>query len=120
MVEVLAWLADPTHWSGSDGIPSRVAQHLALSGVALLVAVVVALPLGLVLGHTGRGGWLLINVANVGRALPSLAVLALVLPLVFRLGLGLGFWPTVFMLVPLGAPMILVNSYVAVSTVDRD
>ncbi len=120
MPDILAWLADPAHWSGSDGIPSRVAQHLALSAVALIVAVILALPLGLVLGHTGRGAWLLINAANVGRALPSLAVLALVLPLVFRLGLGLGFWPTVFMLVPLGVPLILINSYVAVRAVDRD
>jgi osmoprotectant transport system permease protein len=120
MVGVFAWLSAPVHWSGSDGIPARVAQHLALSGTALLVAMVIALPLGLALGHTGRGAWLLINAANVGRALPSLAILALVLPLVFRLGLGLGFWPTVFMLVPLGLPLILVNSYVAVSTVDRD
>src|SRR4051794_13534854 len=120
MDAVLAWLANPVHWSGSDGIPARVVQHLALSGTALFVAVVVALPLGLVLGHTGRGAWLLINAANVGRALPSLAILALVLPLVFRLGLGLGFWPTVFMLVPLGVPLILINSYVAVRAVDRD
>jgi osmoprotectant transport system permease protein len=120
MPDILAWLADPAHWAGSDGIPSRVVQHLALSGVALLAAVVIGLPLGLALGHTGRGAWLLINAANVGRALPSLAVLALVLPLVFRLGLGLGFWPTVFMLVPLGVPLILINSYVAVRAVDRD
>src|SRR5437867_5224414 len=118
LIAVLGWLSDPVHWAGSDGIPSRVAQHLALSGAALLVATVVALPLGLALGHTGRGAWLLINAANVGRALPSLAILALVLPLVFRLGLGLGFWPTVFMLVPLGVPLILINSYVAVRAVE--
>ncbi len=62
----------------------------------------------------------MINVANIGRALPSLAILALVLPVAFRFGLGLGFWPTVLMLVPLGIPLILINSYVAVSTVDQD
>jgi osmoprotectant transport system permease protein len=117
---VAAWLVDPAHWAGSDGIGARVAQHLALSGTALGISLLLALPLGVVLGHTGRGGWLAINVANVGRALPSLAILALVLPLVFRLGLGLGFWPTVFMLVPLGVPLILVNGYIAVRAVDRD
>lgn len=117
---VVAWLVDPTHWAGSDGIGARVLQHLALSGTALGISLLVALPLGVVLGHTGRGGWLAINVANVGRALPSLAILALVLPLVFRLRLGLGFWPTVFMLVPLGVPLILVNGFVAVRAVDRE
>jgi osmoprotectant transport system permease protein len=117
---VAAWLVDPAHWTGSDGIGARVAQHLALSGTALGFSLLLALPLGVVLGHTGRGAWLAINVANVGRALPSLAILALFLPLVFRLGLGLGFWPTVFMLVPLGAPLILMNAYVAVRAVDRD
>ncbi len=116
----LGWLADPAHWTGSDAVQARVLEHLALSGTALAVALAIALPLGLALGHTGRGAWLVINVANVGRALPSLAILALVLPLVFRLRLGLGFWPTVFMLVPLGAPMVLLNSFVAVREVDRD
>jgi osmoprotectant transport system permease protein len=118
--DVIGWLLDPAHWSGSDGIGARVLQHLALSGTALAISLALALPLGLALGHSRRGAWLVINVANVGRALPSLAILALVLPLVFRLHLGLGFWPTVFMLVPLGVPLILVNSYVAVRAVDRD
>jgi osmoprotectant transport system permease protein len=60
------------------------------------------------------------NVANVGRALPSMALLALALPLAFALNLGLGFWPTFLALVPLGLPPILTNSYVAVSEVDVD
>jgi osmoprotectant transport system permease protein len=58
--------------------------------------------------------------ANVGRALPSMALLALALPLAFALNLGLGFWPTFLALVPLGLPPILTNSYVAVSEVDAD
>jgi osmoprotectant transport system permease protein len=120
LASVVAWLADPANWQGADGIPTRMVQHLALSGVAVLIAVAVALPAGVLLGHARRGAGVVINVANVGRALPSLAILALVLPLSFRLGLGLGFWPTVLMLVPLGIPLVLINSYVAVSTVDRD
>ena len=117
---VIGWLASPAHWAGSDGIGARVLQHLALSGTALAIAVAVAMPLGLYLGHTGKGALLVINVANAGRALPSLAVLALVLPLVFRLHLGLGFWPTVFMLIPLGVPLILLNCYVALRSVERE
>jgi osmoprotectant transport system permease protein len=120
VVAVLAWLFEPAHWQGSDGIPARLAEHMLVSGVALAVCTAVALPAGVVLGHTGRGGFLVINVANVGRALPSLAVLALALPVAFALGLGLGFWPTLLALVPLGIPPILTNSYVGVREVDPD
>lgn len=72
------------------------------------------------LGHTGRGAQMVINALNVGRALPSLAILAFALPLSFWLGLGLGFWPTVLMLVPLGVPLILINCYGAIRSVDRE
>ena len=67
-----------------------------------------------------RGGFLAINVANFGRALPSMALLALMLPFALSLKLGLGFWPTFLALVPLGIPPVLTNSYVAVREVDRD
>src|ERR671933_2506712 len=120
LASVAAWLASPTHWVGSDGIPTRIGEHLLLSGLATLVAVLVALPLGIFFGHTGRGGFFAVNVANLGRALPSIALLALALPVAFALKLGLGFWPTFLALVPLGIPAILTNSYVAVREVDRD
>ncbi|MBV9322699.1 MAG: ABC transporter permease [Chloroflexi bacterium] len=117
---VAAWLAAPEHWTGSDGIPNRVAEHLLISGVTVLAAVLIALPIGVWAGHTGRGGFLAINIANLGRAMPSLALLALMLPLALTLKLGLGFWPTFFALVPLGIPPVLTNSYVAVRGVDQD
>lgn len=117
---VLAWLLDPAHWQGWDGIPTRVGEHLWLSAVALACAVALGLPPGVALGHGGRGGFVAINVANIGRALPSLALLALALPVSFALGLGLGFWPTMLALVPLGVPPILTNSYVAIRAVDPD
>jgi osmoprotectant transport system permease protein len=117
---VAAWLASPQHWTGSDGIPNRVAEHLVLSGVTLAAAVLIALPIGVWAGHTGRGGFLAINVANLGRAMPSLALLALMLPIALAFKLGLGFWPTFFALVPLGIPPVLTNSYVAVRGVDPD
>ena len=120
MSSVVRWLTDQAHWQGSDGIPTRIAEHLTLSGLAVAVAVVIALPVGVVLGHVGRGGFLAINVANIGRALPSMAILAFALPLAFAFGLGLGFWPTFLALVPLGIPPILTNSFVAVREVDRD
>ena len=117
---VVAWLTDPAHWQGSDGIPTRIAEHLWVSGVAVALAAAIALPIGIGLGHTGRAGFAAINMTNIGRALPSMALLALALPLAFSLGLGLGFWPTLFAMVPLGIPPILTNSYVAIREVDRD
>lgn len=118
--EVARWFADPEHWQGPHGIPVRILEHLELSGLAVSVALVIAAPIALYLGHTGRGGFIAINVANIGRALPSLALLALGLVVAISLGLGLGFWPTMFALVPLAIPPIMTNVYVAVREVDRD
>ncbi len=120
LADVGGWLADPAHWQGSDGIPNRLAEHVWLSAASLFVAVLIALPIGLWLGHSGRGQTLVINLANVGRALPSLALLALALPLAFALGLGLGFWPTMLAMIPLGIPPILTNTYVGIRAVDPD
>jgi osmoprotectant transport system permease protein len=120
LFEVFTWLTAPEHWAGSDGIPNRIGEHLLLSVLTTGVAVLIALPIGVIAGHTGRGGFLAVNVANLGRALPSLALLALMLPVALSLKLGLGFWPTFLALVPLGIPPVLTNSYVAVREVDRD
>ena len=120
LASVVAWFADPAHWRGDDGIPIRVVEHLQLSGLAVGIGAAIALPLGLYLGHTGRGGFIAINVANIGRALPSLALIALGLVASIALGLGLGFWPTLFALVPLAIPPILTNTFVAMRAVDRD
>jgi osmoprotectant transport system permease protein len=120
LVALVRWLTDPVNWQGSHGIPIRVLEHVELSGLCVLAALVIAMPIALYLGHTGRAGFIAINVANIGRALPSLALLALGLVIAISLGLGLGFWPTVFALVPLAIPPILTNSYVAIREVDRD
>jgi osmoprotectant transport system permease protein len=117
---VLAWLADPAHWQGSDGIPVRVLEHLELSGAALLVAGAIALPLGLLIGHTGRGAFLAINLANVGRAIPSIAILGLALPFTIQIFHQLEFWPTFITLVVLGVPPILTNAYVGIREVDPE
>jgi osmoprotectant transport system permease protein len=118
--DLVHWLTDPANWQGSHGIPVRVFEHIELSAISVLVALLIAMPIALYLGHTGRAGFVAINVANVGRALPSLALLAFGLVIAISLGLGLGFWPTVFMLVPLAIPPILTNAYVAIREVDRD
>lgn len=120
LTSVVAWFAEPRHWQGSDGIPIRVVEHLELTALSVGVAACVALPLGLYLGHTGRAAFVAINLANLGRALPSLAILAFALPVSFALGLGLGFWPTFMAMVPLAIPPILTNSFVAIRGADRD
>jgi osmoprotectant transport system permease protein len=118
--DVARWFADPEHWQGPHGIPVRVLEHVELSGLAVAVALLIAAPIALYLGHTGRGGFIAINVANIGRALPSLALLAFGLVVAIALGLGLGFWPTMFALVPLAIPPIMTNTYVAVREVEAD
>ena len=120
LVEVVRWFGDPAHYRGSDAVQTRIVEHLQLSALPVMIALVIALPVGLYLGHTGRFAFLAVSVANIGRALPSLALLALALIPVLSLGLGLGFWPTVVGLVPLGIPPILTNAYVAIRNVDRD
>jgi len=90
-------------------------EHLLLSGAALAIATAIALPLGVWLGHLHRGSFLAVNVANLGRALPSLAVIAV--GFVF---LGVGFWSVALALVVLAVPPILTNTYVAVDGVQTD
>ena len=120
LASVAAWLGDTARWSGSDGIPNRLLEHVQVSGLALVIAAAIALPLGVGLGHLGRGGFFAINVAGFGRALPSFALIALALPVSFALGQGLGFFPTLLAMIPLGLPPIITNSFVGVRGVDRD
>ena len=95
----------------------RALEQLRLSLAALAVSVALALPLGAWLGHRHRGSVVAINTANVGRALPTLAVLALGIVV---LGLGVGFKTNLLALVVLGVPPILTNAYVAVDRVDPE
>jgi len=120
--ELVTWLTDPARFSGPSAIPVRVVEHLALSGVSLLIAVAIAFPIGLWIGHTRRGAGLAINLANLGRALPSLAVIALVLPFSAAIDPQVGFRiiPTLVALIVLGIPPILVNTYTAISGIDAD
>ena len=117
---LFVWLSQPARWQGVDSIPNRISEHLLMSGVTLLISLVLAMPIALYLGHIGRGANLAINIANVGRAIPSLAFLAFALPISFAFGLGLGFWPTVIALVPLAFPLLFVNTITAMREVDAD
>lgn len=118
--ELASWLTDPVNWSGEAGIPVRLFEHLRITAVSLLAATAVALPLGLYIGHTRRGEVVAVSIANLGRAIPSFAILALAFPISLRLGLGLSDWPAIAALFLLGIPPILTNSYVAIKGVDPD
>jgi len=93
----------------------KTLEHVWLSLASLGVALVIAIPLGVWLGHLHRGSFMAINVSNVGRALPSLAVISIGLGL-----LGVGFTNVMVALVILAAPVMLTNAYVAVEQVDKD
>ncbi|MBI3745038.1 MAG: ABC transporter permease [Chloroflexi bacterium] len=117
-----AWFTDPASWTGPSGIPTRLLQHVGISAVSLLIAIAIAMPAGLWIGHTRRGVRLAIALANLGRAVPSLAAIGIVVPLTAMLDPELGFkvYPTVIAMVLLAIPPILVNSYVGVAGVDAD
>lgn len=127
LARAVAWFADPAHWQGGDGIPNRVLEHVTLSGVSLLAGVLIALPIGLYIGHTGRGALVAVSISNVGRALPSFGVLGMALPLTlwlqqqldFRAG-GVGVLPTFIALALLAIPPIVTNAYTGLRGVDRD
>jgi len=118
LVGVAGWFTDPEHWSGPNGIPMRLVEHVLFSGAAVLVGLAIALPIGLHIGHTGRGAVVAIGVTNIGRAVPSYALLFVFFPL---FGLGLGGFATPFpALVLLAIPPILTNAYVGLREVDRE
>jgi osmoprotectant transport system permease protein len=123
--DVVDWFRDGSHWSGEDGVIHRLAEHVQISLVSLLIAAAIALPIGIVLGHLRRGGLVAINVSNVGRALPTLAVLILLVqifgidepPGVLAFTASL---PTLIALVALAIPPMLTNAYVGMTDVDAD
>ena len=116
--EAVAWFLDPANWSGTNGVPMRVVEHVLFSGAAVLLGLAIALPIGLFIGHTGRGAVLAVGATNIGRAVPSYALLFVFFPL---FGLGLGGFATPFpALVLLAIPPILTNAYYGLREVDRD
>lgn len=113
LLDVVRWFLNPAHWRGEFGVPHRLLEHVQMSLAATAVAALIALPIGLLLGHLGRGGPLAINVSNVGRALPSLAILVIAVQVA-----GIGATPAFLALVALAIPPMVTNSYVGMRDVD--
>jgi osmoprotectant transport system permease protein len=113
--EVIAWLTDPAQWSGPDGIPVRTLQHLWYSVLATVIAAAISLPIGVYIGHTGRGAVFAVNLTNLGRAIPSLGIIILMFTV-----FGFGIAPVLITLFALAIPPIVTNSYIGVHSVDPD
>jgi osmoprotectant transport system permease protein len=109
------WLTSASQWSGPDGIAHRLAEHLQYSLLATLIAAAIGLPLGLFIGHTGKGAFIAINLASFGRALATVGLVVLV----FLAG-GLSMLPVYVALVALAVPAIVTNTYAGMTAVDAD
>jgi osmoprotectant transport system permease protein len=112
-VNQLSYLFDPAHWSGPAGFPARLVEHLGYTTLTMLIAIVIAVPAGALVGHTGRGGFLVVGLANGLRALPTLGLLTLLVLL-----LGLGLTGPIVTLVILAVPPILAGTYAGIRNVD--
>src|SRR5512132_3025627 len=125
---VVAFLTDPANWTGTTGIPNRLQEHLVICVLAVLLAALIAVPLGLYIGHTNRGSNVAINVANIGRAIPSYAMMVIPVPLTLTLApivgyepnFGLVFLPPFLAMAFLAIPPLLVGTYSGLRAVDRD
>jgi osmoprotectant transport system permease protein len=115
-VTTLDWLSDPAHWHGAEGVPHRLAEHLAISGISVAIACLLALPVAFALGHIGRGGSLAVNLSNASRAVPTFGILILlaVTPV------GFGNRAAVVALTLFAIPPLLTNAYIGVRDVDRE
>jgi osmoprotectant transport system permease protein len=110
-----SYLLDGANWTGVDGIIDLLLQHLAYTAAAVAIAAVISIPLGILIGHTGRGSFLVIGSTNAARAIPSLGLLVLVVTL-----LGTGIGPIIGVLAILAVPPILTATAAGVSQADHE
>jgi osmoprotectant transport system permease protein len=114
IVEGLAWIGDPAHWDGEAGIGQRLIQHLLISLLVMVIASAIAIPLGYLIGHTGKGRAVVIALSGGVRALPTLGVISIV-----ALSIGIGLTAPLIALVILALPSILAGAYAGFEAVDR-
>jgi osmoprotectant transport system permease protein len=123
VIQAFAWIFDPVHWTTTNlgtGIPDALTQHLILSGVSLFFSIIIALPIGFYIGHTGKGRAGAVILSNIGRALPSLGLLSLLLLLINDPSwLPSGYLSCVIVFVLLGIPAILAGAYAGLEQVNR-
>lgn len=112
--DAVDWLADPSHWTGDDGVPHRLAEHVGYTAETIVIASVIAIPLGLWIGHTGRFRAVAVAVTGALRALPTLGLLTFIV-----LFVGIGLAPPLIALVILAIPSLLAGAYSGLESVDR-
>jgi osmoprotectant transport system permease protein len=119
---VAAWFSDPVNWSGNDGIPNRMTEHIVICFLSMFVALLIALPIGLFIGHTNRLSFLAVTLSNIGRAVPSYAVMALLFPLSIALSIGgdIAYVATLLAMVLLAIPPVVTTTYTGMQGVERD
>ena len=124
VTDVAHWLSNSSHWSGPDGVPARLREHLEYSLLALLIAAVIAIPLGLLIGHTRRGTFAVVAIANSFRALPTVGLLTffyiLLAPHIHGTGNASYFIPSEIVLILLAIPSMLSNTYAGIDNVDPE
>ncbi|MEZ5412258.1 MAG: ABC transporter permease [Acidimicrobiales bacterium] len=118
--DIWRYLTASSSWAGDSGLGALTRAHLWISLVSTLAAVALAVPPAVWLAHRRQLPLLSVALVNVGRAVPSFAIVAFVFPLSIRYGFGLGFWPTCVALVALGIPPIFTNTYAGVAGVAPD
>jgi osmoprotectant transport system permease protein len=114
--EGLVWLNDPLNWTNPGGLLDRLREHLVITFWAVLLGCLIGLPIGIWLGHRGRGGGVVVTVANLTRALPTLALLT-ILPLT---AIGFGKLPVILALAVFAVPPLLANAYTGLRSVDPE
>jgi osmoprotectant transport system permease protein len=112
--QALSYIFTAANWGGPAGLAARIAEHLQYTAVAVLMSVLIAVPIGMLIGHTGRGTFLVVTGVNALRALPTLGVLLLGVLL-----WGLGLVPPTVALMLLGIPPLLAGTYSGIANVDR-
>ena len=113
--QALAYIFTAANWAGPSGLTARILEHLTYTAVAVVFSALIAIPLGMLVGHTGRGTFLVVSGVNALRALPTLGVLLLGVLL-----WGLGLVPPTIALMLLGIPPLLAGTYAGIANVDAD
>lgn len=117
VVSVIEWFTDPANWTGENGIPVRTWQQIEISLWAMAIALVIALPIALVLGHKRKGMFLATNVGNIGRAVPTLGVLTILASIP---EIGIGNLAAILALALFAIPPVLTNTYTGLAGVDDE
>lgn len=121
---VVEWFRDPSHWEGANGVPTLLGQHALLTLVSLVLATLVGLPVAVWLGHRRRGGTIAVNVTNIGRAIPIVALLSLLSLGAFGTAafgpFGRSGLATLVTLALFALPPIVTNAYTGMAGVDPD